>query len=166
MLLYSKGIIHLLFAMSLLYILIAVLVVLLVYAIFVYNRFVSLVKRAEEAWADIDVQLKRRYDLIPNLVETIKGYAAHEQKTLADVTEMRTRAMNATAPHEKAEAENMALLAASESAESEAISTHSKAYHEAMGKMDSLFDELEKLTAELESKTAEFDLKMREAGFE
>ena len=107
MLLYSKGIIHLLFAMSLLYILIAVLVVLLVYAIFVYNRFVSLVKRAEEAWADIDVQLKRRYDLIPNLVETIKGYAAHEQKTLADVTEMRTRAMNATAPHEKAEAENM-----------------------------------------------------------
>ena len=66
----------------------------------------------------------------------------------------------------KAEAENMALLAASERAEYEAISTHSKAYHEAMGKMDSLFDELEKLTAELESKTAEFDLKMREAGFE
>ncbi|MBI4086798.1 LemA family protein [Candidatus Kaiserbacteria bacterium] len=93
--------------MTLLYILLAVLVILVLYAIFVYNRFVSLGKRSEEAWADIDVQLKRRYDLIPNLVETVKGYAAHEQKTLAEVTEMRTRAMNATAPHEKAEAENM-----------------------------------------------------------
>ena len=93
--------------MTLLYIIIGIVVVLLIYAIFVYNRFVSLIKRSEEAWADIDVQLKRRYDLIPNLIATVKGYAAHEQKTLADVTEMRTRAMNATAPHEKAEAENM-----------------------------------------------------------
>lgn len=91
----------------LVYILLAVLVALVLYAVFMYNRFVSLVKRSEEAWADIDVQLKRRYDLIPNLVETVKGYAAHEQSTLANVTEMRTRAMNAQAPHEKAEAENM-----------------------------------------------------------
>lgn len=66
----------------------------------------------------------------------------------------------------KAEAENMALLAASERAEADAISAHSKAYHDAMGKMDGLFDELEKLTAELQSKTAEFDVRMREAGFE
>ena len=93
--------------MTLLYILLGVLIVLVLYAIFIYNRFVSLLKRAEEAWADIDVQLKRRYDLIPNLVETIKGYATHEKQTLADVTEMRTRAMNAQGAHEKAEAENM-----------------------------------------------------------
>ena len=72
-----------------------------------YNRFVVLAQRVKEAWADIDVQLKRRYDLIPNLVETVKGYASHEAGTLEKVTEMRTRAMNATAPADKAEAENM-----------------------------------------------------------
>jgi LemA protein len=93
--------------MSLLYILLGVLVALVLYAVFVYNRLISLVKRSEEAWADIDVQLKRRYDLIPNLVETVKGYAGHENQTLAQVTEMRTRAMNAKAPEEKAQAENM-----------------------------------------------------------
>ena len=93
--------------MSLLYILFGVVVLVLLYGVFVYNKFVALLKRAEEAWADIDVQLKRRYDLIPNLVETIKGYATHEKQTLADVTEMRTRAMNAKGAHEKAEAENM-----------------------------------------------------------
>lgn len=93
--------------MSLVYILLGVLVAVFVYGIFAYNRFVTLLKRAEEAWADIDVQLKRRYDLIPNLVETIKGYATHEKQTLADVTEMRTRAMNAQGAHEKAEAENV-----------------------------------------------------------
>src|SRR3989344_5192949 len=85
----------------------ALVLAVVVWFVLLYNKFVSLVKRAEESWADIDVQLKRRYDLIPNLVETVKGYATHEQKTLADVTEMRTRAMNAQAPHEKAEAENM-----------------------------------------------------------
>ncbi len=77
------------------------------WAIFAYNNFVALTNRVKEAWSDIEVQLKRRYDLIPNLVETVKGYAAHEAGTLEKVTEMRTRAMNATAPHEKAEAENM-----------------------------------------------------------
>ena len=93
--------------MSLLYILLAILVIVLLYAVFAYNRLVTFIKRADEAWADIDVQLKRRYDLIPNLVETIKGYAGHEQKTLTDVTEMRTRAMNAQGAGAKAEAENM-----------------------------------------------------------
>lgn len=57
-----------------------------------YNRFVSLVNRTKEAWADIDVQLKRRYDLIPNLVETVKGYAAHERETLDAVTTARAKA--------------------------------------------------------------------------
>jgi LemA protein len=72
-----------------------------------YNRFITLATRIQEAWADIDVQLKRRYDLIPNLVNTVKGYATHEVGTLEKVTEMRTRAMNATTPHDKAEAEGM-----------------------------------------------------------
>ena len=72
-----------------------------------YNRFVTLTNRVKEGWSDIEVQMKRRYDLIPNLVETVKGYAAHEAGTLQKVTEMRTRAMNATAPADKAEAENM-----------------------------------------------------------
>jgi LemA protein len=60
-----------------------------------YNRLVSLKNRAKEAWADIDVQLKRRYDLIPNLIETVKGYAAHEREVFEKVTEARTRAMEA-----------------------------------------------------------------------
>ena len=59
-----------------------------------YNRFVTLIQRAHEAWADIEVQLKRRYDLIPNLVETVKGYATHEQGTLMKVTEARNMAMS------------------------------------------------------------------------
>ena len=84
-----------------------IIVVLAIWMGWMYNRFVQLKNRVKEAWSDIDVQLKRRYDLIPNLVETVKGYAKHESGTFEKVTEMRTRAMNATAPKEKAEAENM-----------------------------------------------------------
>jgi LemA protein len=72
-----------------------------------YNRFVRLRTRSEEAWADIDVQLKRRFDLIPNLIETVKGYASHEQAVLQGVTEARTQAMGAQTIAEHAEAENM-----------------------------------------------------------
>src|SRR5580704_11900107 len=93
--------------MTILYIVLAIIVILVLWAIVAYNGFVTLTQRVKEAWSDIDVQLKRRYDLIPNLVETVKGYAAHESGTLTKVTEMRTRAMNATAPADKAEAENM-----------------------------------------------------------
>lgn len=89
------------------YILIAVAVIVVFWFVWTYNGFVTLATRVKEAWADIDVQLKRRYDLIPNLVETVKGYAAHEAGTLEKVTEMRTRAMSATTPADKAEAENM-----------------------------------------------------------
>lgn len=71
-----------------------------------YNRFVTLRNRTKEAWSDIDVQLKRRYDLIPNLVETVKGYAAHEKEVFEKVTEARTRAMGAQSIKERAEAEN------------------------------------------------------------
>ena len=78
-------------------ILIIVLAVLVLWFIAVYNGFVRLRTRAAEAWADIDVQLKRRYDLIPNLVETVKGYATHEQGVLESVTRARTAAMSAGA---------------------------------------------------------------------
>jgi LemA protein len=89
------------------YIILAVVVSIVVWFAAIYNRFVTLTNRVKEAWSDIDVQFKRRYDLIPNLVETVKGYAAHEAGTLQKVTEMRTRAMNATSPADKADAENM-----------------------------------------------------------
>ncbi|MFT5832371.1 MAG: LemA protein [Candidatus Paceibacteria bacterium] len=77
-------------------VLIGLAVVLFFYGVYVYNMFVRLTQRGKEAWADIDVQLKRRYDLIPNLIETVKGYAAHEQETFNAVTAARA---NATATH-------------------------------------------------------------------
>lgn len=93
--------------MSIVYIILAVAVVLVLWVVYAYNNFVRLVQRTKEALADIDVQMKRRFDLIPNLIETVKGYAAHEQETLANVTDMRTRAMNAQGPAAQAEADNM-----------------------------------------------------------
>src|SRR5256885_14417894 len=72
-----------------------------------YNSLVRLKVTTDNAWADIDVQLKRRYDLIPNLVETVKGYAGHEKGTLEAVINARNRAMTATSPADKAQAENM-----------------------------------------------------------
>ncbi len=80
--------------------------VLFLWGIFIYNRLIAFRNRTKEAWADIDVQLKRRYDLIPNLVETVKGYAAHERELFEKVTEARTRAMGAQTVKEKGEAEN------------------------------------------------------------
>ena len=74
---------------------------------FLYNAFVKLRERVQEAWADIEVQLKRRYDLIPNLVETVKGYTSHEREVFEKVTEARTRAMGAQTPVERGQAENM-----------------------------------------------------------
>lgn len=79
------------------------------WAIYSYNSFVSLVNRAKEAWSDISVQLKRRYDLIPNLVETVKGYASHESSAFENVTRARAAAMGAGSetPAAQAQAENM-----------------------------------------------------------
>jgi len=87
-------------------ILVVVLVLLALYAIVSYNGLVSLRNRIENAWAQIDVQLKRRYDLIPNLVETVKGYASHERETLDAVIQARNAGMSAQGPHDQAEAEN------------------------------------------------------------
>lgn len=84
-----------------------IIAALVLYLIYLYNSFVRMNVRVDEAWSDIDVQLKRRYDLIPNLIDTVKGYVSHEQSVLAEVTEMRTAAMNAETPEARAEAENM-----------------------------------------------------------
>lgn len=93
--------------MNIVYILIGIGVVLLLWFVFTYNRFVSLRNRVRESFSDIDVQLKRRYNLIPNLVESVKGYAAHEKGVLEEVTRARTAAMAATGVGEKQKAENM-----------------------------------------------------------
>ena len=84
-----------------------ILAILVVAVALMYNRFVRLVNRAKEAWADIDVQLKRRYDLIPNLVNTVKGYATHEASAFENVTKARSAAMGAQSVEEKGKAENM-----------------------------------------------------------
>lgn len=89
------------------WVVVAVIGVLVLWVVATYNRLVSLRNRVKEAFSDIDVQLKRRYDLIPNLIETVKGYAAHERGVLEKVTEARTRAMGAQGVHDKAQAENM-----------------------------------------------------------
>jgi len=86
---------------------ILVLALLLIWLIFIFNKLIRLKNRAKEAWSDIEVQLKRRHNLIPNLVETVKGYVAHEREVLEKVTEARTRAMSAQTLKEKGEAENM-----------------------------------------------------------
>jgi LemA protein len=88
-------------------IVLGIVVILALWAVAVYNGLVSLRNRIENAWAQIDVQLKRRYDLIPNLVETVKGYAAHERETLEAVIQARNMAMAATGVQEQAQAENM-----------------------------------------------------------
>lgn len=93
--------------MTALYIVVGIVVLLVLWVVFAYNHFVTLVQRTKEAWADIDVQLKRRYDLIPNLMETVKGYAAHEKSVFQNVTEARSAAMNAQGPEAKGQAENM-----------------------------------------------------------
>ncbi len=93
--------------MIVLWIVLGLIVLLAFYLIAVYNGLVKLNVRVEEAWSDITVQLKRRYDLIPNLVNAVKGYAAHESGVFEKVTEARASAMNAQGPAETAKAENM-----------------------------------------------------------
>lgn len=90
-----------------LYIILGIAVIVIFWAIGIYNGFIRLITRAKEAWADIDVQLKRRYDLIPNLMSTVQGYVKHERETLEKVTEARTKAMGAQSPEERGKAENM-----------------------------------------------------------
>jgi len=91
---------------SIFYIILGVLLILIFWVIFTYNRLITLRNRSQEAWSDIEVQLKRRYDLIPNLVETVKGYASHEKELFEKVTEARAKAIGAKTLPEKAQAEN------------------------------------------------------------
>lgn len=90
-----------------LWIIIAIAAILIIWLIATYNSLVTRRNRVQESWSDIDVQLKRRYDLIPNLVEAVKGYMTHERKTLENVTKARTAAMGAKTMEEHAKAENM-----------------------------------------------------------
>src|SRR5215468_12561891 len=86
--------------------LIAIIVVIVLLLVVLYNSLAGLRVRADGAWSDIDVQLKRRHDLIPNLVETVKGYASHEKGTFENIAKYRSAAMQTTAPADKAAAEN------------------------------------------------------------
>jgi LemA protein len=88
------------------WIVLAVVVLFGFFLIAMYNSLVQLRVRSDSAWSDIDVQLKRRHDLIPNLVETVKGYAAHEKGTFENIAKLRSQAMQATGPVDKAAAEN------------------------------------------------------------
>ena len=90
-----------------LWLLLGLLALLALIAVSLYNSLVSLRVRSDEAWSGIATQLKRRHDLIPNLVETVKGYAAHERGVFERVTEMRSRAMSATTPAQAAQAEGL-----------------------------------------------------------
>ena len=89
------------------WIVLAVIVVLVLWIIMIYNQLVAMRQRVGQAFADVDVQLKQRHDLIPNLVETVKGYAAHEKGTLEEVVKLRNSAMTAQGPAQQAAAENM-----------------------------------------------------------
>lgn len=107
--------------MSGMLILLGIIAAVVVFFVGIYNALVTLRNRCQNAWAQVDVQLKRRYDLIPNLVETVKGYAKHESETFQNVTEARSNAMNAQTVKEQGQAENMlsgalkSLFAVSES---------------------------------------------------
>ena len=90
---------------------VALLVLLGLVLVVLYNRLVRLRNRAENSWAQVDVQLRKRYDLIPNLVETVKGYASHERETFEEVTRARTAAQQASTVEQQAEAENVLTAA-------------------------------------------------------
>jgi LemA protein len=91
---------------SLIFVIIGIAVLFLLWAVFTYNRLVVLRNRIDNAWSQIDVQLKRRYDLIPNLVETVKGYAAHEKEVFEKVTQARASMASATTVAQQGEAQN------------------------------------------------------------
>lgn len=87
-------------------VILAIIVVIAFLAVGMYNGLIKLRNTSEQAWSDVEVQLKRRHDLIPNLVETVKGYATHEKETFKQVVQARNQAMNASSPEDKAQAEN------------------------------------------------------------
>jgi len=92
-------------------VIVGVALLMLIFIVVLYNRLVRLRNRTQNAWAQVDVQLRRRYDLIPNLVETVKGYASHERQTFEEVTKARTAAQQAQTVPEQAQAENVLTAA-------------------------------------------------------
>jgi len=92
-------------------IVVVVMVAIVAFVIASYNSLIQLRVRADSSWSDIDIQLKRRHDLIPNLVETVKGYAAHEKGTFEDIAKFRSMAMQATGPADRAAAEGQLTMA-------------------------------------------------------
>ncbi len=107
--------------MSLAYIILIILGVVVLWAVFAYNNFVKLVQHTKEAWADIDVQLKRRYDLIPNLVETVKGYASHERETFDAVTNARAKATQVHVDPSNMNAASLVAMAGAEAGLTQAL---------------------------------------------
>lgn len=107
--------------MSLMFIILIVVAVIVLWAIFAYNKFIRLIQQTKEAWADIDVQLKRRYDLIPNLIETVKGYASHERETFDAVTNARAKATQMHVDASKMTAESVAAMAGAEAGLGQAL---------------------------------------------
>lgn len=104
-----------------LWIIVGAVALIAIFVIYAYNRFVSLTQRTDEAWADIDVQLKRRYDLIPNLIETVKGYAAHERGVFDDVTNARAQATAVHVDPTNITPEQIQAMAGAESALSQSL---------------------------------------------
>ena len=100
---------------------VAIAVVVVIWIISMYNRFIRLIQQTKEAWADIDVQLKRRYDLIPNLVETVKGYATHEREALNSVTEARAKATQVHVDPTNLTPESVAAMASAEQGLTQAL---------------------------------------------
>jgi len=104
-----------------LWIVVGVVAAVAIFAIAAYNGFVTLTQRTKEAWADIDVQLKRRYDLIPNLIDTVKGYASHEREALQAVTEARAKATQTNVDPSNITPEQITAMAGAESALTSAL---------------------------------------------
>lgn len=94
-------------AFSFIWIILGIIAIAILWGIAIYNGLIRLKNRVQESWSDIDVQLKRRYDLIPNLIETVKGYASHERELFEKITQARASAMQSQGVAEKAKAENM-----------------------------------------------------------
>lgn len=107
--------------MSFLWTILIIVALLLVWGISLYNKFIRLSRRTDEAWADIDVQLKRRYDLIPNLINTVKGYASHEKETLDQVIEARSKASSIHVDPSKLNGENLKMMAGAENTLTQAL---------------------------------------------
>src|SRR6184192_2209961 len=114
------------------WVILAVVVGILAFVMMAYNALVQLRVRADSAWSDIDVQLKRRHDLIPNLVETVKGYAAHEKGTFENIAKFRSQAMQATTPEGKAVAENQFTQLQGSLSETEDSIQNSRRYYNAV----------------------------------